>query len=40
VPPGSSTDCAPSFLNPAAGDYRLANGRGVNWVPSAQHYGP
>jgi hypothetical protein len=40
VPPGSSTDCAPAFLNPAAVDYRLANGRGVNWVPSQQHYGP
>ncbi len=40
VPPGTSKDCAPAFLNPAAGDYRLANGRGVNWVPSQQHYGP
>jgi hypothetical protein len=40
VPPGSSKDCAPAFLNPAAGDYRLANGRGVDWVPSQQHYGP
>jgi hypothetical protein len=40
VPPGSSLDCSPDFLNPAAGDYRLADGRGVNWVPSAQHYGP
>jgi hypothetical protein len=40
VPPGTSKDCAPAFLNPAAGDYRLANGRGVDWVPSQQHYGP
>jgi len=40
VPPGTSQDCAPDFLNPAAGDYRLASGRGVNWVPSQQHYGP
>lgn len=40
VPPGSSQDCAPDFLDPAAGDYRLADGRGVNWVPSEQHYGP
>jgi hypothetical protein len=40
VPPGSSVDCSPDFLDPAAGDYRLASGRGVNWVPSAQHYGP
>jgi hypothetical protein len=40
VPPGSSKDCAPAFLNPAAGDYRLANGRGVDWTPAEQHYGP
>jgi outer membrane biosynthesis protein TonB len=40
VPPGTSKDCAPAFLDPAAGDYRLANGRGVDWVPSQQHYGP
>lgn len=40
VPPGTTRDCAPAFLDPAAGDYRLANGRGVDWVPSQQHYGP
>jgi hypothetical protein len=40
VPAGTSKDCAPAFLNPAADDYRLASGRGVNWVPSEQHYGP
>jgi hypothetical protein len=40
VPAGTSRDCAPAFLNPAADDYRLASGRGVNWVPSEQHYGP
>jgi hypothetical protein len=40
VPAGTSKDCAPPFLNPAADDYRLASGRGVNWVPSEQHYGP
>jgi hypothetical protein len=40
VPPGTTRDCAPAFLDPAAGDYRLADGRGVNWVPSQQHYGP
>jgi len=40
VPPGTSKDCAPAFLNPAAGDYRLASGRGVDWVPAEQHYGP
>jgi hypothetical protein len=40
VPAGTTRDCAPAFLNPAADDYRLANGRGVSWVPSEQHYGP
>jgi hypothetical protein len=40
VPPGTSKDCAPAFLNPAANDYRLASGRGVTWLPSEQHYGP
>lgn len=40
VPPGTAKDCAPAFLDPAAGDYRLAGGRGINWVPSQQHYGP
>ena len=40
VPAGTTKDCAPAFLNPAADDYRLASGRGVSWVPSEQHYGP
>ncbi|MGZ8665628.1 MAG: hypothetical protein ACXWZM_00800, partial [Solirubrobacterales bacterium] len=40
APASTATDCSPDFLNPANDDYRLANGRGVNWVPSAQHYGP
>ncbi len=40
VPAGTTKDCAPAFLNPAAGDYRLASGRGVTWVPAEQHYGP
>ena len=40
VPPGTTKDCSPAFLNAAAGDYRLANGRGVNWTPAGQHYGP
>ena len=40
VPPGTTKDCAPAFLNPAADDYRQASGRGVTWVPSEQHYGP
>jgi hypothetical protein len=40
VPPGTTKDCAPAFLNPAAGDYRLANGRGVSWTPAELHFGP
>jgi len=40
IPAGTSRECAPPFLNPAAGDYRLASGRGVDWVPSQEHYGP
>lgn len=40
VPPGASVDCSPDFLDPAAGDYRLASGRGVTWTPAEQHYGP
>ena len=40
APAGTATDCSPDFLNPAGDDYRLANGRGVDWVPAAQHYGP
>jgi hypothetical protein len=40
VPAGTTKDCSPAFLNPAADDYRQASGRGVTWVPSQQHYGP
>jgi hypothetical protein len=37
---GSSTSCEPRFLNPAANDYRLASGIGVDWAPREQHFGP
>lgn len=40
IPPGTSRECAPPFLNPAAGDYRLPSGRGVDWTPGEEHYGP
>jgi hypothetical protein len=40
VPAGTTEDCSPAFLDPAAGDYRLASGRGVSWTPAEQHYGP
>jgi hypothetical protein len=36
----SSTSCEPRFLNPAADDYRLASGVGIDWAPRDQHYGP
>jgi hypothetical protein len=38
--PSSSRSCEPGFLNPAADDYRLASGIGVDWAPRDQHYGP
>jgi hypothetical protein len=38
--PGMTTDCSPAFLDQANGDYRLLNGRGVDWVPSAKVFGP
>jgi hypothetical protein len=38
--PGTTVDCKPAFQNPAADDYRLASGRGVDWAPAEQHYGP
>jgi Bacterial Ig domain len=37
---GVSSDCGPAFLDPARGDYRLANGRGVTWTLADQHFGP
>jgi hypothetical protein len=38
--PGSTVECAPRFDNAAADDYRLASGRGVDWAPAEEHYGP
>jgi hypothetical protein len=37
---GVTTACSAPFPNPAAGDYRLGNGRGVTWAPAEQQYGP
>jgi Tfp pilus assembly protein PilP len=31
---------APAFPNVSADDYRLGSGRGVDWAPAGQHYGP
>lgn len=38
--PGLTTLCNPVFPNTAKDDYRLGNGRGVDWAPAEQHYGP
>jgi Right handed beta helix region len=40
--PGETMTCNPSFVNPAADDYRLSGGgnRGVDWAPAEVHYGP
>jgi hypothetical protein len=40
LPVGTSRECAPPFLNPAAGDYRLPSGRGVDWAVSQVYFGP
>jgi hypothetical protein len=37
---GLTTACSLPFPNPATDDYRLGNGRGVDWAPAEQHYGP
>jgi hypothetical protein len=37
---GMTRDCSPAFIDPANGDYRQANGRGVTWKVADQHYGP
>jgi hypothetical protein len=31
---------SPKFANPAADDYRTNDGRGVDWAPAEQQYGP
>jgi len=38
--PGQTTSCSLSFQSAAADDYRLGGGRGVDWAPAEQHYGP
>jgi hypothetical protein len=37
---GNEGQCSPPFQNPSVDDYRLANGRGVDWAPAEEHYGP
>jgi hypothetical protein len=38
--PGTTVDCSPSFADPPADDFRLPDGRGVDWAPAEEHYGP
>ncbi len=40
TPTGETVDCNLHFPNTAADDYRLGNGRGVDWAPAEEHYGP
>jgi hypothetical protein len=38
--PGTTVACSLPFQNPSVDDYRLGNGRGVDWAPAEEHYGP
>jgi hypothetical protein len=40
APSGEKVECDPRFADPAADDYRLGDGRGVDWAPAEEHYGP
>ena len=40
APSGETVDCDLHFPNTAADDYRLGDGRGVDWAPAEEHYGP
>jgi hypothetical protein len=37
---GFATVASPAFQNPSADDYRTNDGRGVDWAPADQVYGP
>jgi hypothetical protein len=38
---GETVDCGPAFADPSVDDYRLlGSGRGVDWAPAGQQYGP
>jgi hypothetical protein len=39
-PTGQATECELRFPDAGADDYRLGNGRGVDWAPAEEHYGP
>jgi hypothetical protein len=38
--PGEVTACSLDFADAVSDDYRLGGGRGVDWAPARQHYGP
>jgi len=38
--PSSRRSCHPGFRDPGSDDYRLRDGRGVDWAPAEQHFGP
>ncbi len=40
APSGETVACDLHFPDTAADDYRLGNGRGVDWAPAEEHYGP
>jgi hypothetical protein len=40
TPSGETVDCSLHFPDTAADDYRLGDGRGVDWAPAEEHYGP
>jgi hypothetical protein len=40
TPTGETVDCDLHFPNTAADDYRLGDGRGIDWAPAEEHYGP
>jgi hypothetical protein len=40
APSGETIACDLHFPDTAADDYRLDNGRGVDWAPAEEHYGP
>jgi hypothetical protein len=39
-PSGETVACDLRFPNTAGDDYRLGDGRGVDWAPAEEHYGP
>jgi hypothetical protein len=39
-PSGETVACDLQFPDTAADDYRLGDGRGVDWAPAEEHYGP